>query len=131
MRNTNKHTQDKELEMLRIREEHSFSGPLPRPEDLAKYEQIVPGAAERIIKMAEDEMKHRHNNENRLTKGMIWTTYLSIVFAFFVALALAGLSFYLAYKGHHAASASVAVGSIAAVISAFMLKSKSSGKKQE
>lgn len=32
-------------------------GPLPLPEDLMKYNQICPGAAERIIKMAENEQK--------------------------------------------------------------------------
>lgn len=35
------------------------SGPLPAPEDLARYEQLLPGAAERIIAMAELEQKHR------------------------------------------------------------------------
>ena len=38
---------------IQVSEEHHFSGPLPRPEDLAKYDQIVPGAAARIIQMAE------------------------------------------------------------------------------
>lgn len=33
--------------------QHHYSGPLPHPETLAKYDQIVPGAAERIITMAE------------------------------------------------------------------------------
>lgn len=32
-------------------------GPLPLPEDLMKYNQICPGAAQRIIKMAENEQK--------------------------------------------------------------------------
>lgn len=32
-------------------------GSLPLPEDLMKYNQICPGAAERIIKMAENEQK--------------------------------------------------------------------------
>lgn len=115
---------------ISISEQHSFSGPLPAPEDLEKYDRIVPGAAERILKMAEKEMEHRHSNENSLTKGIVWTTALSIVFAFFVAIALAVLSFYLAYKGSYATCASVAVGSIAAVISAFMYKSRNKGQKE-
>lgn len=32
-------------------------GPLPAPEDLLRYEQICPGAADRIIRMAEKEQK--------------------------------------------------------------------------
>lgn len=37
-----------------------FSGPLPRPQDLAKYNETLPGAAERILVMAEKEQAHRH-----------------------------------------------------------------------
>lgn len=125
MRNTNRQQQAKAQQAIHIREEHTFKGPMPCPEDLAKYNQIVPGAAERILKMAEDEMKNRHKNEKRLTLGTIWSTIISIVFAFIIAGSLAGLSFYLAYKGFASASASVAIGSIAAVISVFLYKSKS------
>ena len=32
-----------------------FSGPLPHPEILAKYEDILPGAATRILEMAEEQ----------------------------------------------------------------------------
>ena len=35
------------------------SGPLPAPEDLQRYEQLSPGAANRIISMAENEQNHR------------------------------------------------------------------------
>ncbi|MBI1739603.1 MAG: DUF2335 domain-containing protein [Acidobacteriales bacterium] len=40
-----------------------FSGPLPHPEDLAKYEQVLPGSADRIIRMAERQAEHRQNLE--------------------------------------------------------------------
>lgn len=46
-----------------------YSGPLPQPEALAKYDQIVPGAAERIIKMAEKRngtsTRHRERNDQK------------------------------------------------------------------
>ncbi len=37
-----------------------FSGPLPHPQILAQYNQAVPNAADRIIKMAESQSNHRH-----------------------------------------------------------------------
>ncbi len=43
-----------------------FKGPLPHPEVLAGYEQILPGAAERIIAMAEREGDHRRELERML-----------------------------------------------------------------
>jgi uncharacterized membrane protein len=48
-----------------------FSGPLPPPEHLREYEQIVPGAAERLIKMAEDQSVHRRGLENRVIDAQI------------------------------------------------------------
>ena len=45
-----------------VREEvHTiFVGPLPPPEELAKYNEVDPGLANRIVLMAEGEQKHRH-----------------------------------------------------------------------
>lgn len=39
-------------------------GPLPAPEDLHRYDELVPGAANRIIAMAEREQAHRMNLED-------------------------------------------------------------------
>ena len=38
----------------------SFEGPLPPPEILSQYERILPGMAERVIHMAEEEQRVRH-----------------------------------------------------------------------
>ncbi|MEO5358180.1 MAG: DUF2335 domain-containing protein [Nitrospirae bacterium YQR-1] len=38
----------------------AHTGPIPDPVTLQGYERIIPGLAERIVKMAEDEVKHRH-----------------------------------------------------------------------
>lgn len=38
----------------------SKSGPLPDPEDFRRYEETLPGAADRILKIAEIEQTHRH-----------------------------------------------------------------------
>lgn len=40
-------------------EAFAYSGPLPTPEMLAAYGEAIPGAAERILSMAEDEQAHR------------------------------------------------------------------------
>ena len=37
-----------------------FSGPLPPPEIFRGYEEVLPGSADRILKMAELEPQHRH-----------------------------------------------------------------------
>lgn len=65
-----------------------FSGPLPAPEDLAGYEKCCPGAAERIISMAEKEQNYRHNRDDKVitiydkneNKGMNFAFIVTMTF---------------------------------------------------
>jgi uncharacterized membrane protein len=42
----------------------SYSAPLPPASEFEKYEKVLPGAADRIIKLAENQNKHRRFIEN-------------------------------------------------------------------
>jgi len=45
-------------------------GPLPPAHAMADYDRVLPGAAERIMQMAEREQAHRHTvQEEQLTQG--------------------------------------------------------------
>ena len=46
-------------EEVEIRSERLWSGVLPRPEDFAKFGEVVPSAPERLLRMAELEQQHR------------------------------------------------------------------------
>ena len=46
-----------------------WSGPLPPPQILQRYEEIVPGAADRILKMTEKQMNHRIDLEKTVIEG--------------------------------------------------------------
>jgi uncharacterized membrane protein len=54
---------------MRMSQQYSFTGPLPPPEVLAKYNETVPGLAERIICMAEQQAKHRQQIETTVIKS--------------------------------------------------------------
>ena len=47
-------------------EESSYTSPLPSPDDLGKYEAIIPGAGQRLLSAGEKEQEHRHQLESRL-----------------------------------------------------------------
>lgn len=38
-----------------------FSGPIPDPESLKKYDSIQSGLADRLVKLAEEEQRQRQN----------------------------------------------------------------------
>lgn len=51
------------------------SGPLPPPQVLKQYDQIVPNGADRIVSLAEDQIHHRQSMEAR---GQAFTFVLAV-----------------------------------------------------
>lgn len=41
----------------------AWSGPLPAPDDFQRYEEILPGAANRILEIVERQQAHQHSQE--------------------------------------------------------------------
>lgn len=70
------------------------SGPIPSHEDFAGYEAILPGSADRILAMAEQQGKHRQALENKVINHDIVKSYLGLAFGLIVCLA----GMYTAYK---------------------------------
>lgn len=82
--------EEKKLELVKALQvassaETTFSGPLPRPEDFEKYNQIEPGAADRILSMAEKEQQIRADgqagmlaNDRRRITGAAWIGVLLV-----------------------------------------------------
>lgn len=51
--------------------QQSHSGPLPSAREFRGYNDVLPGAAERILAMAELEQRHRHELESTAVKGEV------------------------------------------------------------
>jgi uncharacterized membrane protein len=65
----------------------SFSGPLPPPEVLQNYNQITPGAADRIITMAEKQSQHRQEIEIKVITSDIKNARLGLHYGLIIGLA--------------------------------------------
>lgn len=55
-------------EIIRL-ERNEYSGPIPPPELLGGYEKILPGAADRILAMAEKQADHRRAMEKTVVES--------------------------------------------------------------
>ena len=91
----------------------AWSAPLPPPSDLAGYESIVPGSAERIIAMAELALRGPIENTAKLTEAEIDASKRGLSFAIKLtaAMAIAAVVFFaLAVAGIGAAAALTAGG---------------------
>ena len=78
----------------------SWSGPIPSPIDMERYEAVLPGAADRILTMTENQSAHRIDLANKAASGDSIRSYLGIVSALLISLAIIAASIYLISKGH-------------------------------
>jgi uncharacterized membrane protein len=62
-----------------------FSGPLPPPEQLARYNQVLPGAADRIVTMAERQSAHRIELEKLVVSRQLRQSENGQMLAFIIA----------------------------------------------
>jgi uncharacterized membrane protein len=105
-----------------------FSGPMPHPELLGRYEQICPGSADRIIKMAEQEAEHRRSAESRIIDAQILDmnkqhsdTRCGQICALLITLSALAIGAYTARAGHEIAGSIIGVGGIGGIVTTFIL----------
>ncbi len=106
---------------LAIEERSSFSGPLPPPEDFAKYEEVLPGATDRILKMAEEQSEHRMYCEKKMVEcNTSQSSRGQLIGALLVALCLI-MSFVLGLYGHDELAKVLGLSSVISVSVVFVL----------
>ena len=104
-----------------ITQVQQWAGPLPAPESLIKYNEAVPNAAERIVAMAENEMKHRHSMEREELKKRSNLAMISTILGFTCVLVLVGLVAYAIHAGAYNAALATVITAIATVAGVFGL----------
>lgn len=102
-----------------IQHVESWAGPLPSPEALVKYNEAAPGAADRIISMAEKEMEHRHKLEDKAIKASTRLAMVSVIFGFCSVVVLSSLVGYAIHRGNTGLAFGAIIGAIAAVAGLF------------
>jgi len=63
-----------------------FSGPIPPPNLLAKYNDIIPNGADRILAMAERQSAHRESLESKVVNGNLSNQKTGTIFGFILCL---------------------------------------------
>jgi uncharacterized membrane protein len=96
-------------------------GPLPDPETLSAYNQLIPNGAERCMTLVERESAHRHAQEDRIVRTnlnlMVRGQYIGL--GLVVLLAAAGV--WLGLTGHDWLAGTVFTTTIVGVITVFVV----------
>jgi len=71
----------KKGKLISISASETFSGPLPHPRILKSYEEILPGSANRILKMAETQSGHRMSLEKMIVSSGVKRERLGMDYA--------------------------------------------------
>lgn len=85
----------------------SYEGPLPKPSDLQGYENIIPGAADRILRMAENQAEHRQFLEKTVVRGDSRRAFCGLWVGGFIAFSVLAGAVFLISTGHDIAGAVV------------------------
>lgn len=88
---------------------------LPEPEELAKYEKIIPGGAERVLELAEQQAAHHQEVEARQLETSAKLKLVKHIITFFLALGAGALGAALLLAGSELAGLLVIVIDAAAL----------------
>jgi uncharacterized membrane protein len=106
----------------------AFSGPLPPPDALERYNQIVPGAAERIIAMAESQHTHRQALEKHVIHSNISAQRLGTVLGFVVAMTVVIGGMYLIHEGKSGEGLAAILTALASLVGVFLYSKREQRK---
>jgi uncharacterized membrane protein len=98
----------------------TFQGPLPSPEALRGFEDVLPGAAERIIAMAEKEQEARLKTDKKIITANIAMMTLGILAALISLFVISFLIKYSIDKGYPNIAAILSSTSLVGVVGLFV-----------
>jgi uncharacterized membrane protein len=105
-------------------------GPLPAPEDFKEYENILPGSADRILKMAEEVTYSKTKDLAKKTSIENRNSLIGLIFAFTLALLFLGISFFMISKGYPLAGIIAFISELGALVYTFVYGSKARSKEK-
>ncbi len=119
-RKTNKNLKTNKVDAEIISTEGATIDFLPAPEELAKYEKVVPGGAERILEVAEKQSLHRREMEEKSIAAEIRTIRIRQAMTFGLALVAGILGGALLLNGSELAGLIVILVDAAALVGVVM-----------
>jgi uncharacterized membrane protein len=126
-RNKNKSVSTKKTPQKQVTNQvthQQFSGPIPPPSILSGYDSIVPGAAERILRMAEEDASHQRNIEHLAITSTKSEVRLGQFFGLIVSLSALALAGFAVLHDQPWVATLLGGGTLVGIISAFHQKSK-------
>ena len=108
-----------------VQETYHHSGPLPAPEILSKYDEILPGAAQRIISMAEKEQTSAIDSRAFALRETAAETKRGQWLAFGIAMSAFVTAGILGFLGHQVAETVIGGSTVGGLVATFVVGRRS------
>lgn len=133
---------DQQVMHMKAEMVEEYSGLIPHPRIVDGYEKLCPGATDRILKMAEDELKHKRELEKKeedsiiecrrlALNGEIKTNIICIVCAFLIISFMIIGGFYLLLQGKKLEGFGSIVTAVCAIVGSVLWKWRHSKNKED
>lgn len=116
----------KKIQQIMVSKTHV--GPLPSSEDLQEYDRTCPGAANRIIAMAEKEQNHRIDATKRRDSSEYTLASRGQIFALISLVLILLFCVFLAFIGSTGGAVTVACTLVVSIVAVFITGQKSSSR---
>jgi uncharacterized membrane protein len=107
-----------------------FSGPIPPPELLALYNNVVENGAERILAMAERQSAHRETIEAKVVAGNISAQRMGSAYAFILSLVAMAGGIWLIQGGKSVTGLSAILADLATLAGVFIYSRNKQAKER-
>ncbi len=111
--------------------EYSYSGPLPHPEILRRYNEIIPGSAERIFSQFESQSAHRRALEMKVIASNTFSQRFGSISALLIGLVSISGGLFLVHEGKSLEGLGAVITPVAGLVAAYIYKRRSQDDERE
>lgn len=131
MKDTNPDRIDSVNAVMHSVELSSYSGPLPHPDILRGFEEVLPGSAKRIFTQFEEQPAHRRSMEAKVISSGAFSQRMGTISASLIGLAGVVGGLWLTHEGKGVAGLSSLFGTLAGLVGAYLYKRKQQDRERE
>lgn len=111
--------------------QQAYSGPLPAPEDLERYDAIVPGMGERLLAKFEKQADHRMALERHVITWDVYRANGGLIFGFVFGVTVLAAAVYLIMNGHEGVGVGLIIADFLTYGGAFIVGSVNRRRERE
>ena len=108
----------------------TYSGPLPHPDILRQFEEVVPGSADRIFSQFEAQSNHRRSMETTVISSGAFSQRLGTISALLIGLLGVGGGLWLAHEGKSLEGLSTSFTTLAALVGTYLYHRRKQDKER-